>query len=379
MFGTCCSGAGRITWSRALVLAVSAAFVLGGAGCRQEAAEAPAETARNVRVLALAPETLTEYFEITGPVAPVRGTDVSAQESGPVTALPAVKGDTVVAGQALVDLERDILAAEMEAAAAALRTEDYNLDKVRRLHEAQKVSRMELLAAETAFHAAKSQADISRERFERARIKAPFAGVVADRYVELGQMVLPGQPVVRVIDPFILKLEGYLTDDQVAWARPGVAAEVALGDAGISAAGEVSWVGLEADLRTGKFKVEIEIPNPDLTLRSGVIGRARLPKNTSHQVVTVPRDAVLDGRHGPQAFIVKDLRAQLVSLVLGAFQGGMVVVEAGLHPGDLLVVRGQRDLVDGSLVEITERATSPDGTLATDPAVVSTANTGAAR
>lgn len=376
MFGNSCPGAGQVPRTRVLLLSVLVLVSIGG-GCRQVDPEQSAEAAHNVRVLSLAPQTLTEYFELTGPVVPVRGTDISAQESGPVTRLLAAKGDTVAAGQGLLELERTILAAELEGAEAALRTQDYNLDKVRRLFEAQKVSRIELLDAETRFHTAKSQADISRERYERALVKAPFAGVVADRFVELGQMVLPGQAVARVIDPYTLKLEGYLTGDQVAWAQPGVAAEVTLGDAGTAASGVVSWVGLEADLRTGKFKVEIEIPNSDLTLRSGVIGRARLPKHTSREVVTVPRDAVLDGRHGPEAFVVRAGRAKLVSLVLGPYQGSMVVVMEGLRAGDGLVVRGHRDLVDGNLVDITERASAPDGSVASDPQVVGSAGTGA--
>jgi membrane fusion protein (multidrug efflux system) len=367
--------AGRLVTAAVIVLGAGALLALPG--CRQPEVPETTESARNVRVLQLAPETLAEFFEITGPVAPVRGTDISAQESGPVTALLLAKGEPVGRGQAILELEREILRAEMEAAEAALETQAYNLDKVQQLFDAGKVSRIELLTARTQHQTARAQADISRERFDRAQIKAPFAGLVADRYVELGQMVLPGQKVARVIDPYTLKLEGYLTSDQVGWARLGVLADLVLGDNGQKAQGKVTWVAMEADVRTGKFKVEIEIPNLDLHLRSGVIGRARMPKNTSIDVVTIPRDAVMKGRHGPEVFVIRDDRAHRASVTLGPYQGAMVVVTQGLQAGDQLVVRGHRDLVDGSLVKITERATAANGSLDSDPGIISGTGLGA--
>lgn len=346
------------------------------AGCAKAPAAAPREVARNVRVLELAPASLAEFHEIAGPVTPVRGADLAAEESGPVTALPAAKGARVRTGQVLVEQERTILKAELESAEAQLRTQDFNLDRVRQLHTAGKVSDFDLLGAEGAQAQAAAAADIGRRRWERAAVKAPFAGVVAERYVELGAMVAAGQPVVRVIDPYRLKLTAYVTDTDIAWVRIGDTADVVLGESGERGRGQVTWVGAEADLRTGKFPVEIEIPNPELALHSGVIGRARLPRNTVADVVIVPRDAVIAGDAGPQAYVVEGDRAVLRKLVLGEDQGLLVVVSEGLAAGERLVVRGQRELAPGSLVNVTETATAADGTVPGDPEIVRAAGAG---
>jgi membrane fusion protein (multidrug efflux system) len=191
---------------------------------------------------------------------------------------------------------------------------------------------------------------------------------VADRFVELGQLVAAGTPVVRIIDPYTLKLEAYLTEQQVGWVAPGTTAAVQLAGAGGDAPGTVTWVGFEADRLTGKFKVEIRIPNPDLSLRSGVIGRARVGKNVVQDAVVIPRDAILNGRIGPTAYVVEQDRAVLRQLTLGPAQGLMVVVREGLRLGDQLVVRGQRDLREGGLVLVTEVAESADGSRVGDPA-----------
>lgn len=354
-----------------------ASVLLAGPGCRDTEPEAgPGETARNVRVLELSGASIAEYFEISGPVEPVRGTWLSAQESGPIVAIPVDKGGSVRAGGIIVEQERDILRAEMEAAGAALQMQEYNVDKVRQLHEAGKVSRIELLTAESAYAQANALADVSTERYERAGIRAPYAGVVTDRAVELGELVGPGQRVARLIDPYTLKLEAHLTDTQVPWVTAGDPATVVLGESRQRASGTVRWVGFEADRMTGKFKVEIEIPNPDLKYHSGVIGRARIGKNEEDGIVVIPRDAVLAGRIGPTAYVVEEDRAVLRRLQLGSDQGLMVVVRDGLEPGDRLVVRGQRDLREGALVNVTEVATAPDGSREGDPAGISGSATG---
>jgi membrane fusion protein (multidrug efflux system) len=339
------------------------------AGCgEQSQTESLGEVPRNVRVLNLGEESVAEFFEISGPVAPVRGTDLSAQESGQVVAIPIGKGEAVAKGKIILELERGILKAELDAAQAALDMQSYNVDKVRQLHEAGKVSRIELLTAESSFAQAQAMVGVLQERYDRAGIRAPFDGVVVDRYVELGQLVNPGQRVVRILDPYTLKLEAYLTDSQVQWITVGESATIQLGENRETASGAVSWVGFEADRMTGKFKVEIEIPNPHLKYHSGVIARARLGKNLVSDVVAIPRDAILPGRIGPTAFVVENGRAILRRLELGPDQGLMVVVTQGLEPGEQLVVRGHRDLRDGSLVRVTETATAADGTMAGDPA-----------
>ncbi len=346
-------------------------LILGALGCRQEAPpEVTPEIPRNVRILAIEAGDLTEYFEISGPVAPVQGTNLSAEEAGAVVALNAAKGQWVEKGQLLMEQERSILKAQWDSARANLEAQSYNVDKVRKLNQAGKVSRMELLNTESVFEQAKSLVEVTRQRYERAAIRAPFAGVIVERFVELGQLVQPGQPVVRLIDPTHLKLEAYLTDSEVPWAKVGATASVELGENQGTVPGVVTWVALEADRMTGKFKLELAIDNTAGQLRSGVIGRARMPKNALTAVVTIPRDAVMHSRQGTFVFVIEGDRALRKFIKLGVDQGALVLVTQGLQSEDKLVVRGHRSLRNGSLVNITEVSTRRDGLLDGDPAAL---------
>jgi len=342
-----------------------------GAGCASSVEpDPPSESPRNVRVLVLKPQDLEEFFQISGPMLPVRGTDVSAEEGGTVTRLPHDKGDRVAAGDVLVELDRRLLAAQVRSASASVELSAYNAEQTDQLHQAGKVSRIQAMTARTQAEQAQANLDMARIRYERAAVKAPFRGLMAQRYVELGQLVAPGQPVARVVDPYSLKLSGALTEREVAWCRRGAPAEVHVSGYERPVTGQVSWVALEADPHTGRFGVEVHVENPRLDVRPGVLGRAVIHKRTHHDVLVIPRDAVLETRVGNSVYVVEQGRARRRRITLGADQGLMVVVVSGLAAGDRLVVRGHRDLVEDAPVRITETAEARDGGMAGDPAEV---------
>jgi len=341
----------------------------GGAPSKGRATPA-AEVPRNVRVLTLAPTELEEYLIISGSAAPLRGTDLSAEEGGHVAEIRHEKGARVRKGDALILLDRRLLEAEMRSAEAALALASYNGERIRQLFDANSVSQIELLDAETRERQAQAAADAARIRYERAAITAPFDGLVADRFVELGQLVAPGTPVGRIIDPYVLKLEGSVTEQEVRRIYQGETAFVSFEGVPEPVEGRVHFIGFEADRATGKFAVEVRVSNPDLAIRPGVIGRARVLKMTHADVLAVPRDAVQLIGGLPVVYVVEGDRARRRDLTLGASQGLMVIVEQGLAIGERLVVRGQRELHDGTLVNVQEVATSPDGTKSGDPGVV---------
>ena len=117
------------------LLLVPALAACGSDGEAAGGAGAPAEVPVNVRTLALEPASLPEYVAISGPLRPIRGTDVSTEESGVVASIPRDKGAEVRGGQSLVRLNRDLLAAEMEAAAAGRTLAEHNESRMRQLFE----------------------------------------------------------------------------------------------------------------------------------------------------------------------------------------------------------------------------------------------------
>ncbi|MCP4547345.1 MAG: efflux RND transporter periplasmic adaptor subunit [bacterium] len=364
--------------SGALLPLIGLLLILCVAGCNEPNTDTEigmAEVPRNVRVLTLAEGDLSEYLTIYGPASALRGTVLSAEESGQVKEIPRDKGQRIGEGDAIVVLDRALLATELQAAEAQAELASFNARKTRKLFDANSVSEIEWLDAKTSNLQAKASVKAIKLRYDRAATTAPFAGIVTDRYVELGQMVAPGQPVARIVDPYTLKLESSVTEREVTQVKRGAKAIVEFENQTHPVEGVVHWVGFEADPASGKFPVEIRINNSDLILHPGIIAHARILKQQHLNVIRIPRDAVVQQTTGPVAFVEENGVARKRILELGIDQGLMVIVESGLRAGDRLLVRGQRDVREGVAVAVQEETLAADGSLAVDPATVLTRGT----
>ncbi len=354
------------------LLMAAAGMLPAWAGCARQAessdtTRASMEAPRNVRIMEVEEISLSELLGISGPMKAIQAADISTEEAGVVQALPSDKGSSVRKGDVLVQLDRGLLAAELDAAKADRELTSYNESRTRALFEENSVSGQEMLQAATALKRAQAAEDAAQIRYERAAVKAPFSGIVTERYVEIGEYILPGMPVARVVDPYVLKLMASVGERDVARISEGALVEVYQDGVSGPAEGVVEWVGFEADPGTGKFPVEIHIPNPDLRLRPGVVGRASVVREVHDGVVGIPRDAVVMSDRGPTVFVLENGMASRREVVLGPDQGMMVVVTRGVRTGDQLIVRGQRDVLDGDAVQVREVARDHDGTMDHDP------------
>jgi RND family efflux transporter MFP subunit len=354
------------------VLAALALSTLLLAACSpKESATENAGTAtekpENVRVLELQASDLDEWLTVTGRLRAIRATDVSTEESGVVEVVSADRGRQVRTGEILIRLDRRLLDAQRKSAEAAATLRLYNEERTRTLFDENSVSKQEMLRVHTELEQAEQNAEIARLHYERAAIEAPFDGVVVDRYVELGELVNPGQRVVRVVDPSVLKLEAYATEAEVAQLELGAPALLAVTGVEAPVWAQLSWVSVEANPTSGKFGLEIRVSNPEMLSRAGVLATARVLKQRHDGVLAIPRDAVTHSPGGPQVFVVEGNRARARAVELGPDQGVMVIVTTGLARGEELIVRGQRDVADGALVAITERSERRDGSMDGDP------------
>ena len=368
------SAASRVRTAAFLFGAATIGFGLAGcqsAGSAEDEAEGSPEVPINVRTLEITPRDLDEYVSVTGPLRPASGTDLSTEESGTVDAIARDKGARVRAGEAVVVLHRALLETEKRASAANLELLEYDESRMRQLFAKNQISRYEMLGKETELARARATADAARIRWERAAVKAPFDGLVTDRYVEPGQLVAPGSRVARIVDPYTLKLRASVSERRVPWIREGAPASVTLVGVEEVVPGRVSWVGFEADPATGKFVVEVSVDNRDLTMRPGIVARAEILIRTHRGEIVIPRDAVVPQPAGDAVFVADGNRARMRMITLGPDQGALTTVAAGsLEFGDQLLVRGQRDVLEGSLVRVTEEATAADGTRSGDPAEI---------
>ncbi len=282
---------------------------------------------------------------------------VVARVGGELVAVLAEEGDTVDAGQVLARLDGDRLRLEKREAEANLgrlqRDYERNLEMFRRgliSSEAHEMLRFELDAMQAIYERRALE-------YEYTRIRAPIAGIIAERHVRVGNTINAGDPTFRITSRAPLLAYLFVPEREFARLAPGQTAEVrvdALG--GARFAGRVQRISPVIDPATGTFRVTLEIPDPEDQLSPGMFGRFAVVYERRENVLLVPRAALLDTDGGDAVFIVNDAMARRQDVTTGFTTGELIEITSGLRDGDQVVVVGQNALRDGTRVRMAGQA-----------------------
>lgn len=252
----------------ALLIGTSAAF----GACTQEIESDPATTALNAGRISLATTTTVAraessfrthlYSELDADVIARINTD---EISGPgllVKGIHVEIGDRVKAGQLLATLEDDEAKLQVEATAAAADEAKANFERIEELHQREVVSPSEYETALSKKRRAEAAFKRARLDLSRTRVRAPFSGVVARRYIQVGQLVEDGAPLFRVTAVAPLRARLLVPEGQAAFFRPKAPVRLN-GVGGESATAQVLLVGPTVDPASGTREVIVELSEAD--------------------------------------------------------------------------------------------------------------------
>ncbi len=346
----------------ALPVLFAALAVTAGCGSGDAPSEAappaPASSAApatTVEVRTLVPRTLIERVDLSGELEPWVQVSVSAELGGRVELVSFREGQHVRKGQVLARVGSDLFEAELAEARARLEGAQAIYEKSEQLFKREHLPRQELIAATSDLRAAEARVTGAALRLERSIIEAPISGVALSRDLEPGEVVSPGAPITVLYRVDRLKAVAGIPENDIAAFRVGGAATVEV-DAfpGRTFEGRIHLIGPAAVGPSRTFPTEVAIDNRSGELRPGMIARVALVKRTLEDVVVVERDVLQDRDAGPVAVVADGGVARVREVTLGASEDNLVVVEAGLEAGELLIVTGQRGLIDGQAVEVVE-------------------------
>jgi membrane fusion protein (multidrug efflux system) len=344
------------------------------AGCGEETDTGPV-AAPPVMVGEVEAHRLEDRIEATGQLVAPSQAAVAAQVGGQVTRVARDEGAAVAADELVIEIDperRQLEAASARAmlaqAAAQAAEAERDLGRIEKLHAQGVAADAKLDQVRTALRAALSARDSLQAQLGMAErsvrdssVTAPFAGLVARRYVSEGEFVAPGQKLFDLVALDPIEVEFHLPErdsSRVAVGAP-VAVRVAPFPDEVFEA-KVTVVSPTIDPSTRTLRVKAELANPDGRLRPGLFARTDLGIAVREHVAMIPEEAVLQRADGAVAFrLVGADRVERRTLELGVIRGGRVEVRDGLAVGDRVVVRGQSDLVDGAAVSVRDVAGQP--------------------
>lgn len=227
------------------------------------------EPLTRVRVADLEPTTIAQEVIVSGRTEPARAVTLRAEIDARVVAVPVAKGARVAAGDALVQLDTRDLEAELEEAGALVQQRRLEYQAAQRLLDRNLLAETEMVAAMANLEAAEARRRRTQIKLADAQIRAPFGGVLEARPVEIGDFVRAGDEVARVLEMDPLVVAGNVSQAAVGRVSVGMPGEAKL-VTGERLRGRLRFVAAEADSATRTFRVELQVPNPDSRLTSGV-------------------------------------------------------------------------------------------------------------
>jgi RND family efflux transporter MFP subunit len=362
----------------ALVIAMMI-LVVGIPICRRApapgASGADANALPSAAVSKVARQDIFKQVTIPAEFRPYVEAMLNAKVSGYVSKMNVDFGDTVKAGELLATIEVPELQDQLDNALATEQKgeADYTnaeliysrLVSVNRDHP-NLVAQQDLDTAEANDHAAAAAIAAAKAEVERyqtlvsyTNITAPFDGVVTWRYADPGALIQAGTssdsqslPLVRVSDNYLLRLDFPVSEEYVKDIRVGDLVEVQVESSASKAfPGKITRFTDKVDEDTRTMMVEIEVPNPNLSLVPGMYATVVLDVEKHADALVVPTQAVNGGK-APSVFVVNaDDQIERRDVALGLEMPDKYEVLSGLKEGDLVVVGDHSALQDGQKVD----------------------------
>lgn len=300
-------------------------------------------------------ETIDSVVTAAGALSSRNISVLSSKVMGRVETLHVHEGDQVQAGKLLLTIDSGEITAQAIQAQAAYNNAKLQYDRIKGLYDAKASTQMEMDQATLGFETAQAGLKAAKAMESYTRITAPISGQIVEKRINLGEMTLPGQPILRIEDNRNLRLEVTVREQDILHIRPGEQVKVQI-DAmpGKELVGRVGQVVPAADVRTHSFVVKVDVP-AEKGLITGMYGRAFFSTGR-REAILVPKEAVVSMAGVSGVYLIgSDEKALFQMVQVGEARGDRVEVLTGLKPGDRVVADQRSGRIDGRKIVLAEK------------------------
>ncbi len=347
---------------------VLAAWVLGGYFLKTSSKESAPEASvtdtvppMTVSVRTQEAKSVERFIVAQGQAEPNRTVTVRAETKGKVDELLADEGATVRAGDVIARLEMNDLMARIERAKARVREQQSAFEASESLGKKGYQSQRQADETFSSLVTAKAELKEAMIELERTEIKAPFEGVVLSSPIELGAYVDVNGEVATIVDndPLVVSLR--ITQQNISDLEVGQGATLTFAT-GQEREGKIRYIAPRADKGTRTFRVEVELPNSDGEIHSGISAEARIPTGSAMAHFVSPATLSLndEGKLGVKT-VNEDSRVAFheASIVISDAEGAWIT---GLPARARIITLGHGFVRIGEQVDVAEEegAAGPD-------------------
>ena len=309
------------------------------------------------------------FLSTSGKVQSVNSANLSTRMMGHVDKIYVKVGDKVRKGQLLLSVNNTDLSAKLaqvnasitEANAAFSNAEkDYN--RFKNLFSQNSASQKELDDITAHYNMAKARLEAAKQmknevqaQFSYANIRAPFNGVVSNKFINEGDMANPGMPLLEVESPGEFQVIAMVPESEISQIKQNSEVKVLIKSLNKTVAGKVTEVSTSAKNTGGQYLVKVKLNNVENTLRSGMFATVQFPveKTTNTKTVLIPSSALVSKGELSGVYTVSQSNTAILRwLRLGRSYGDQVEVLSGLNADESYIISAEGKLFNGAKVTI---------------------------
>ncbi|NJY61611.1 efflux RND transporter periplasmic adaptor subunit [Salinimicrobium sp. CDJ15-81-2] len=312
------------------------------------------------------------FLTASGKIEAVNSATLSTRMMGFVDDIHVKVGDKVNKGELLVSINNSDLQAKraqvnagITEAEAAFNNAKKDYERFKALFEEQSASQKEMddqtarfEMAQARLEAAKQMRNEVNSQFAYVNIRAPFSGVITNKFAEEGTMANPGQPLLAIEAPGNFEVTARVPESSISKIKTGTSVDVMVNSVDQSVPGTVAEVSTSASNTGGQYLVKVALEKTEASLKSGMYATVRFPvekqENTA-EAVMIPTEAIITRGDLKGIYTVSQQNtAMLRWLRLGRTYGDRVEVLSGLNPDEAYIVLADGKLFNGAKVSVKE-------------------------
>jgi len=301
--------------------------------------------------------SISSYYRATSTLEAEKEAQILARVTGVVQTLLAEEGDHVEVGDPLLKVDNDEYRFRLEQAAATTANLRSRYERMEKMMKEELATEEEFQAVRSELASAEANEGLARLALSYTTVTAPFSGQITNRLVDVGQNLMVGDPVMIMADFDPLLARVHVPSREFNKLKQNQEVTLVLDSSGARLTGRIKLISPVIDPTSGTIKLTIEVPEYPTEIRPGDFAQVQIVTEKRDDVTLVPRNAVLSDKGESVVYTLTQEEiptAERRIVDIGFTDDLHVQVLSGLAVGELVVVKGQRSLKNGSPVKVIE-------------------------
>lgn len=276
--------------------------------------------------------------------------------NGTVTAIFVEEGQKVSKGQSILQLDTELIRKQITEIETQYALAEDIFNRQKNLWDQKIGSEVQYLQAKANKESLENSLATIKNQLSKATVTAPFAGVVDEIIPRIGEMGNPGMPVARVINLSELYIKADVSENYLTTLKEGMSADVVFPGVDTLAAA-ISRIGSYINPENRTFKVRVDLKESSPYLKPNLFATLRIKDFAADSAVVLPTSSILQDYSGDNyVFVLRnaslDPKAQKRFIKTGMSYDGFTHIVEGLTPGEMVIDKGARKVIDGEMVKV---------------------------